>query len=42
MVKVERLSLQYKRPGFNSWVGKICCRGEWQPIPAFLLGKSLE
>ena len=42
MVKAGKLSLQYKRPGFNPWVGKICWRREWQPIPAFLPGKSLE
>ena len=33
--------LQHRRPGFNSWVGKIPWRGEWQPTPLFLIGKSL-
>jgi len=27
-----------QRPGFNSWVGKIPWRREWQPIPVFLPG----
>ena len=28
--------LQYKRPGFDSWVGKISWKREWLPIPVFL------
>ena len=24
------------------WVGKIPCRGEWQPTPVFLPGESHE
>ena len=31
--------LQYGRPRFNPWVGKIHWRREWQPIPVFLPGK---
>ena len=29
-----------RRPGFNSWVGKIPWRGAWQPTPVFLPGES--
>ena len=32
--------LQCRRPGFNSWVGKIPWRREWQPTTVFLPGKS--
>ena len=28
--------LQFRRPGFNPWVGKIPWRREWQPTPVFL------
>ena len=31
---------QYKRRGFNPWVGKIPWRRKWQPAPAFLPGES--
>ena len=34
------IHLQCRRPGFSSWLGKIPCRREWQPIPVFLPGKS--
>ena len=27
--------------GFDSWVGKILWRREWQPTPVFMPGKSL-
>ena len=30
--------LQCGRPRFNSWVGKISWRREWQPTPVFLPG----
>ena len=30
---------QCRRPGFNSWVGKILWRRAWQPIPVFLPGE---
>ena len=29
-----------KRPGFDSWVGKIPWRRQWQPTPVFLSGES--
>ena len=29
-----------RRPGFDSWVGKISCRRAWQPTPIFLPGES--
>ena len=32
--------LQWRRPGFDSWVEKISWRRKWQPIPIFLLGES--
>ena len=35
-----RACLQCRRPGFNSWVGKIPWRRKWQPTPVFLPGKS--
>ena len=35
-----RRSLQCRRPGFDSWVGKIPWRRKWQPTPVFLLGES--
>ena len=31
----QRICLQYKRPRFDPWVGKIPWR-EWQPTPVFL------
>ena len=30
---------QCRRPGFDSWVGKIPWRRKWQPIPVFLPGE---
>ena len=38
---VKKICLQYERPGFDPWFGKIPCRRKWQPTPAFLPGKSL-
>ena len=32
-------SCQYRRHGFDPWVGKIPWRREWLPTPGFLLGK---
>ena len=31
---------QFRRCGFNPWIGKIPWRREWQPTPVFLPGKS--
>ena len=31
--------MQYGRPGFDPWVGKISCRRKWQPTLVFLPGK---
>ena len=31
---------QWRRHGFNSWVGKIPWRRAWQPTPVFLSGES--
>ena len=39
-LKRSRILLQYRRPGFNPWVGKIPWRREWQPTPAFLSGEA--
>ena len=33
-LRQQRIHLQYRRPGFDSWVGKIPWRREWQPTPA--------
>ena len=35
-----RNRLQYRRPGFDPWVGKIPWRRAWQPTPVFLSGES--
>ena len=32
--------LQYGRPGFDPWVGKVLWRRKWQPTPVLLPGKS--
>ena len=31
--------LQFGRPRFDPWVGKIPWRREWQPTPVFLPGE---
>ena len=31
---------EFRRHGFDPWVGKIPCRRKWQPTPVFLSGKS--
>ena len=31
--------LQFRRPKFHPWVGKIPCRREWLPSPVFLPGE---
>ena len=36
----KSVSLQCRRPGFNSWVRKIPWRRKWQPTLVFLLGES--
>ena len=36
----KRVCLQWGRPRFNPWVGKIPWGRKWQPSPVFLLGKS--
>ena len=36
----KRICLQYRRPGFNPWVGKIPWRREWLSSPVFLPGES--
>ena len=34
--------LQYRRPGFNPWVGKIPWRWKHQPTPVFWTGNSMD
>ena len=34
-----KMSLLFRRPGFNSCVGKIPWKGQWQPTPVFLPGE---
>ena len=46
MVK-NKICLQYRRPRFDPWVGKILWKRKWQPTPVFLPGafhgqRSLE
>ena len=36
----KRVCLQCRRPEFDSWVGKIPWRREWQPTPVLLPGES--
>ena len=31
-----------KRQRFDSWMGKIPCRGAWQPAPVFLPGEPVD
>ena len=38
--KMVKNCLQYLRPGFDPWIGKIPLRGAWQPISIFLLGEN--
>ena len=33
---------RHKGWGFDSWVGKICWRREWQPTPVFLPGSPMD
>ena len=35
----KRIRLQFRRPGFNSWVGKIPWRRAWEPTAVFLPGE---
>ena len=39
-LRLNRLCLQCRRPGFHPWVGKIPWRWGWQPTPVFLPGES--
>ena len=40
VAQTGRICLQYRRPGFDPLVGKICWRRKWQPTPVFLRGES--
>ena len=35
----KSICLQWGRPGFDPWVGKILWRRKWQPTPVLLPGK---
>ena len=35
-----RICLQFRRPGFDTWFGKILWKRAWQPTPVFLPGES--
>ena len=37
---VGKECVQCRRPGFDSWVGKIPWRKKWQTAPVFLPGES--
>ena len=39
-VRLKSICLQYGRPRFDPWVGKILWRRKWQPTPVLLAGKS--
>ena len=34
--------LQCRRPGFDSWVGKIPWRKAWQPTPVFSMENTMD
>ena len=36
----KEFACQWRRRGFDPWVGKIPWRRKWQPIPVFVPGKS--
>ena len=36
----KHVCLQYGRPGFDPWVGKIPWKRKWQPTPVLLPEKS--
>ena len=36
----KEICLQCRRPGLDSWVGKILWRRKWKPSPIFLPGES--
>ena len=36
----SRICLQWRRPGFDFWVGKIPWRRKWKPSPVFLSRES--
>ena len=40
VAQIVKNLLQCKRPGFDSWVGKIPWRRAWLPTPVFLAEES--
>ena len=39
-LSIRESACQYRRPGFDPWVGKIPWSREWQPTSVFLPGES--
>ena len=37
---VKEFACNARKPGFDSWVGKVPWRTSWQPTPVFLPGES--
>ena len=42
LARMVRISLQWGRPGFDPWVGKIPWRRAWQLIPVFLPRECMD
>jgi len=40
VVSGKESTCQFRRCGFDPWVGKMSWRRNWQPTPVFLPGKS--
>ena len=40
MVQSVKNGVQYRRPRFSAWVGKIPFKKPWQPTPVFLPRES--
>ena len=40
VAQTVKIRLQFERPGFDYWFGKIPWRSIWQPTPLFLPGES--
>ena len=39
---IKKVSWQYRKHGFNPWIGKIPWRWKWLLTPVFLSGKSMD
>ena len=40
MLSGKESACQFRRLGFDPWVGEIPWRRKWQPTPVFMPGKS--